>query len=83
MSTSASRSNISVALGMEPSKKQKRKKKNHTNRNSRDVSEIGTIASQHSMTKTKENEPKENKMKRSAQGTILLHHLRSMQISNS
>lgn len=84
MSTSARKSNITIALGIEPLKKQIRKKKNqYTKKNSRDVSEIGAISFHHSMTKTKENEPKENKMKRSAQGTMLLHHPRSMQISNS
>lgn len=84
MSTSARKSNITIALGIDPLKKQKMKKKNqYAKKNSRDVSEIGAISFQHSMTKKKKNEPKENKMKRSAQGTMLLHHPKSMQILNS
>lgn len=83
MSTPASNSNITIALGIEPLKTQKRKKKNrYTKKNSRDVSKIGAISFQHSMTKTKENESKEKKMKRSAQGSMLLHYPKSMQISN-
>ncbi|XP_052678360.1 uncharacterized protein LOC128159341 [Crassostrea angulata] len=70
MSTPASKSNITIALGIEPLKKQKRKKKNqYTKKNSKDVSEIGAISFQHSMTRKKKNEPKGNKMKRSAQGS--------------
>lgn len=68
MSTSSSKSNITIALGREQSKKQKRKQKNHTNRSSRDLSETGAISSQHYITKTKGKEPKENKMKRSDPG---------------
>lgn len=84
MSTPASKSNITIALGIDPLKKQKRKKKNqYTKKDSRDMSEIGANSIQHSMTRKKKNEPKEKKMKRSAQGTMLLHHPRSMQISNS
>lgn len=65
MSTPASKSNITIALGIKPSKKQKRKKKNqYTKKDSRDVSEIGAP-------KTKENEPKENKMKRPVKRTML------------
>lgn len=84
MSTPASKSNITISLEIEPSKKQKRKKKNqYTKKDSRDMSEIGANSIEHSMTKTKANEPKENKMKRPAQGTMLLYHPRSMHISNS
>lgn len=65
MSTPASKSNITIALGIKPSKKQKRKKKNqYTKKDSRDVSDIGAP-------KTKENEPKENKMKRPVKRTML------------
>lgn len=75
MSTSSSKSNITIALGREQSKKQKRKQKNHTNRSSRDLSETGAISSQHYITKTKGKEPRENKMKRSDPGKMVLHHL--------
>lgn len=88
MSTSASKSNITIALETEPSKKQKRKKKSHADRShssriSRDMSEIKAISSQQMISKSKESELKANKMKRSAQGMMLLPHLRSMQISIS
>lgn len=85
MSTSARKSNITVALEIEPSKKQKREKKSHANRSrtSRDVSEIKAISSQQMILKSKESEPKENKMKRSAEGMMFLPHVRSMQISKS
>lgn len=88
MSMSASKSNITIALETEPSKKQKRKKKSHADRShssriSRDVSEIKAISSQQMILKSKESEPKENKMKRSAEGMMFLPHVRSMQISNS
>lgn len=74
MSTSASKSNITIALETEPSKKQKRKKKSHADRShssriSRDMSEIKAISSQQMISKSKESELKANKMKRSAQGS--------------
>lgn len=88
MSTSASKSNITIALETEPSKKQKRKKKSHADRShsrrtTRHMSEIKSISSQQMRSKSNESEPKENKMKRSDQGMMLLPHVRSMQISNS
>lgn len=88
MSTSVSKSNITIALETEPSKKQKRKKKSHADRShsrrtTRHMSEIKTISFQQMRSKSNESEPKENKMKRSDQGMMLLPHVRSMQISNS
>lgn len=75
MSTPASKSNITIALETEASKKQKRKKKSHADRShssriSRDMSEIKAISSQQMISKSKESELKANKMKRSAQGMI-------------